>query len=43
MEKAGSEDFLRTVAEAVVQMLMEADVDGLIDAGRHERSGERTT
>ena len=43
MQKAGGEDFLRTVAEAVVQLLMEADVDGLIGAGRHERSGERTT
>jgi putative transposase len=27
----------------VVQMLMEADVEGLIGAARHERSGERTT
>jgi putative transposase len=31
------------VAEAVVQLLMETDVEGLIGAGRHERSGERTT
>src|ERR1700743_1531311 len=30
-------------AEAVVQLLMETDVDGLIGAGRHERSGDRTT
>ena len=36
-------DFLRAIAEAVLQLLMEADVDGLIGAGRHERSGERTT
>lgn len=43
MQKAGGDDFLRTVAEAVVQLLMEADVDGVIGAGRHERSGERTT
>jgi transposase-like protein len=43
MQKAGGEDFLRAVAEAVVQLLMEADVEGLIGAGRHERSGERTT
>jgi putative transposase len=43
MQKAGGEDFLRSVAEAVVQLLMETDVDGLIGAGRHERSGERTT
>ncbi len=43
MQKAGGEDFLRAMAEAVVQLLMEADVEGLIGAGRHERSGERTT
>ncbi|MBV9750603.1 MAG: IS256 family transposase [Acetobacteraceae bacterium] len=43
MQKAGGDDFLRTVTEAVVQLLMETDVEGLIGAGRHERSGERTT
>jgi putative transposase len=43
LAKAGDGDFLRSVAEAVVQLLMETDVDGLIGAGRHERSGERTT
>jgi len=43
LEKAGDGDFLRSVAEAVLQMLMEAVVDGLIGAGRYERSGERTT
>ncbi len=43
MQKAGGEDFLRSVAEAVVQLLMESDVNGLIGAGRHERSGKRTT
>ena len=43
MAKAGDSDFLRSVAEAVVQLLMETDVDGLIGAGRHERTGERTT
>ena len=42
LEKAGDGDFLR-VAEAVLQLLMEADVEGLIGAGRYERSGERTT
>ena len=26
-----------------MQLLMETDVEGLIGAGRHERSGERTT
>ena len=43
LEKAGDGDFLRSVAEAVLQLLMEADVEGLIGAGRYERSGERTT
>src|SRR3954453_12443383 len=43
LAKAGGGDFLRSVAEAVVQLLMETDVEGLIGAGRHERSGERTT
>ena len=37
LAKAGDGDFLRSVAEAVVQLLMETDVDGLIGAGRHER------
>ena len=43
LAKAGDGDFLRSIAEAVVQLLMETDVEGLIGAGRHERSGERTT
>ena len=43
LSKAGDGDFLRSVAEAVVQLLMETDVEGLIGAGRHERSGDRTT
>ena len=43
LAKAGDGDFLRSVAEAVVQLLMETDVEGVIGAGRHERSGERTT
>ena len=33
----------RGIAEAVLQLIMETDVDGLIGAGRRERSGERTT
>ena len=41
LEKAGDGDFLRVVAEAVLQLLMEADVEGLIGAARHERSPER--
>ncbi|HTW53532.1 MAG TPA: IS256 family transposase [Stellaceae bacterium] len=43
LEKAGDGDFLRSVAEAVLQLLMEADVEGLIGAARYERSGERAT
>jgi putative transposase len=43
LEKAGDGDFLRSVAEAVLQLLMEADVEGLIGAGRHERSPDRQT
>ena len=43
LTKAGDPDFLRSAAEAVVQMLMEADVEGLIGAARHEWTGERVT
>ena len=43
LEKAGEGDFLRTVAESVLQLLMETDVEGVIGAGRYERTGERTT
>ena len=41
--KGDQPDFLRTIAENVLQLIMEADVDGLIGAGRHERSSERAT
>ena len=41
LAKAGDGDFLRSVAEAVVQLLMETDVEGLIGAGRHERTTYR--
>jgi putative transposase len=43
LEKAGDGDFLRSVAEAVLQLLMEADVEGLVGAARHERTAERQT
>ena len=43
LQKAGDGDFLRAVAESVLQLLMEADVEGLIGAGRHERAAERMT
>ena len=36
-------DFLRGIAEAVLELIMETYVEGIIGAGRHERSGERTT
>ena len=41
LQKAGEGAFLRAVAESVLQLLMEADVEGLIGAGRHERSADR--
>ena len=43
LAKAGDGDFLKTVAEAVVQLLMEADVEGMIGAARHERTLKRAT
>jgi len=43
LQKAGDGDFLRSVAETVLQMLMESDVEGQIGAGRHERSADRLT
>ena len=36
-------DFLRVVAESVLQLIMEADVDCVIGAGRFERSADRQT
>jgi putative transposase len=41
MQKGEDGDFLRAIAEAVLQLLMEADVESVIGAGRHERSPER--
>ncbi len=43
LQKQDQGDFLRSVAEAVLQMIMEAGVDGVIGAGRHERAENRTT
>jgi len=37
LQKSGESDFLRAVAEAVLQILMEADVEGLIGAGLRGR------
>jgi hypothetical protein len=41
--KSGDADFLRAIAESVLQLIMEADVDGLIGAGRYERGEARQT
>lgn len=43
LQKQDDGDFLRAVAEAVLQFLMEHDVEGLIGAGRYERGGGRQT
>ncbi len=43
LEKHDDGDFLRAVAEAMLQLLMETDVEGVIGAGRQERSDGRTT
>jgi transposase-like protein len=43
LQKQDRGDFLRTIAEAVLQLIMEVDVEGLIGAGRHERAENRTT
>jgi transposase-like protein len=43
LQKADDGNFLRSLAETVLQILMEADVESLIGAGRYERSGERST
>jgi hypothetical protein len=44
LQKAGDTDFLRAVAEAVLQLLMETDVEGLVGAGgtSARRSGSTT-
>jgi len=43
LEKHDDGDFLRALAESVLQLLMETDVEGVIGAGRHERAETRTT
>jgi transposase-like protein len=43
LQKRGGGDFLKEMAELVLQRLMEFEVDGVVGAGRHERSAERTT
>jgi hypothetical protein len=41
VQKAGEGDFLCAVAEAVLQLMKEADVEDLVGAARHERSPDR--
>ena len=43
LRKHDQGDLFRSIAEAVLRLITEADVDGLIGAGHHERSGDRTT
>jgi putative transposase len=43
LQKADDGNFLRSLAGTVLQIPMEADVEGMIGAGRYERSGERST
>jgi putative transposase len=41
LQQSGDADFLRSVAETVLQLLMATDVEGLIGAACHERSAAR--
>jgi len=43
LQKRGGGDFLKELAEAVLQRLMEFGVEGLVGAGRYERSDGRAT
>ena len=43
LQKQDDGDFLRAVAETVLQLLMEHDVEGVIGAGRYERGDGRLT
>lgn len=43
LAKSGNQDFLRAVAESVLQLLMAAEVEGVIGAGRFERSADWQT
>ena len=36
IQKANDGNFLRALAETVLQIIMDADVEALIGAGRHE-------
>ena len=41
LQKQDGGDFPRSVAEAVLQLIMEADVDGVIGAGRRSPDIDR--
>src|SRR5512144_1053180 len=43
IQKADDGNFLRALAETVLQIIMDADVEALIGGGRHERSDGRLT
>jgi hypothetical protein len=43
LAKPDQRDFLPGIAEAALPLIIEANDDGLIGAGRHDRSGDRTT
>lgn len=43
LQKHGGGDFLKELAEVVLQRLMEFEVEGVVGAGRWERSDSRTT
>lgn len=43
IQKADGDDFLRSLAEAVLQLLIETDGDCLIGAIRHEQNAERVS
>ena len=43
IQKADDGNFLRALAEAVLQIIMDVDVEALVGAGRHERSDGRLT
>jgi putative transposase len=38
IQKADDGNFLRALAETVLQIIMDADVEALVGAGRHERA-----
>ena len=43
VQKTDDGDFLKMIAETALQRIMDADVDNIVGAARHERSSERLT